>query len=181
MRKLRFIAALACAIFVGISSASAATVTYNFTWTGSAASGQSMIGSFTGTDTNTDGYLRDSEVSALSFEGFVNGISQGTENLAHTFAGFNFNFDLASHTFMNGHSKIGDGQEWNWLGTGIGFGDGNLAGGLSLDGSVLGQLTKDPQSFTVQLSVVPLPAALPLYGAGLAVMGFLGWRRSRKV
>ncbi|MBL4905961.1 MAG: hypothetical protein JKX94_00790 [Sneathiella sp.] len=31
-----------------------------------------------------------------------------------------------------------------------------------------------------QLSVIPLPAALPLYGAGLAVMGFIGWRRKMK-
>lgn len=30
------------------------------------------------------------------------------------------------------------------------------------------------------VSAVPLPAALPLYGAGLAVMGFVGWRRKRK-
>ena len=28
--------------------------------------------------------------------------------------------------------------------------------------------------------VVPLPAALPLYGTGLAVMGFIGWRKRRK-
>ena len=27
---------------------------------------------------------------------------------------------------------------------------------------------------------IPLPAALPLYGTGLAVMGFIGWRRKRK-
>lgn len=33
---------------------------------------------------------------------------------------------------------------------------------------------------TTALSVVPLPAGLPLYGAGLALMGFLGWRRKRK-
>jgi hypothetical protein len=30
------------------------------------------------------------------------------------------------------------------------------------------------------VSAVPLPAAFPLYGAGLAVLGFLGWRRRRK-
>ena len=30
------------------------------------------------------------------------------------------------------------------------------------------------------VSAVPLPAALPLYGAGLAALGFLGWRRRRK-
>lgn len=29
-------------------------------------------------------------------------------------------------------------------------------------------------------SVVPLPAALPLYGTGLAVMGLIGWRKRRK-
>lgn len=30
------------------------------------------------------------------------------------------------------------------------------------------------------VSAVPLPAALPLYGTGLAVMGFIGWRRKRQ-
>jgi hypothetical protein len=29
-------------------------------------------------------------------------------------------------------------------------------------------------------SVVPLPAALPLFAAGLSIMGLLGWRRNRK-
>jgi len=29
------------------------------------------------------------------------------------------------------------------------------------------------------ISVVPLPAALPLFGSGLAIMGFIGWRRKR--
>lgn len=32
----------------------------------------------------------------------------------------------------------------------------------------------------LELGVVPLPAALPLYGTGLAVMGLLGWNRKRK-
>lgn len=30
------------------------------------------------------------------------------------------------------------------------------------------------------VSQVPLPAALPLFGTGLAAMGFIGWRRKRK-
>lgn len=30
------------------------------------------------------------------------------------------------------------------------------------------------------VSTVPVPAALPLFGTGLAFMGFLGWRRKRK-
>lgn len=29
-------------------------------------------------------------------------------------------------------------------------------------------------------AVVPLPAALPLYGTGLAIAGLIGWRRARK-
>lgn len=33
---------------------------------------------------------------------------------------------------------------------------------------------------TGSLSVVPLPAALPLYGAGIAILGFLGWRRKNR-
>lgn len=36
-------------------------------------------------------------------------------------------------------------------------------------------------SMTVSVSAVPLPAALPLYGAGIAVMGFIGWRRKQKL
>ncbi len=35
--------------------------------------------------------------------------------------------------------------------------------------------------FLTEVSAVPLPAALPLFGSGLAVLGFLGWRRKRKV
>lgn len=34
--------------------------------------------------------------------------------------------------------------------------------------------------FTV-VSPVPVPAALPLFGSGLAIMGFIGWRRKRKL
>lgn len=33
---------------------------------------------------------------------------------------------------------------------------------------------------TAAVSAVPVPAALPLFGTGLAVMGFVGWRRKRK-
>ncbi|WP_169569381.1 hypothetical protein [Sneathiella limimaris] len=32
-----------------------------------------------------------------------------------------------------------------------------------------------------EVSAVPLPAALPLYGAGMAILGFLGWRKKRKL
>ncbi len=41
----------------------------------------------------------------------------------------------------------------------------------------------DAADFTLEFSPVtttPLPAALPLFGAGLAVIGLLGWCRKRK-
>jgi len=40
--------------------------------------------------------------------------------------------------------------------------------------------TVGPNFLAAPLSVVPLPAALPLYGTGLALMGFIGWRRRKK-
>ncbi len=33
----------------------------------------------------------------------------------------------------------------------------------------------------ITVSAVPLPAALPLFGGGLALMGLIGWRRKRAV
>lgn len=35
-------------------------------------------------------------------------------------------------------------------------------------------------SIEYQVSEVPLPASLPLFGAGLAIMGFASWRRKKK-
>jgi len=35
-------------------------------------------------------------------------------------------------------------------------------------------------SFRTFVAPIPLPAALPLFGTGLGILGFLGWRRRRK-
>lgn len=34
---------------------------------------------------------------------------------------------------------------------------------------------------SVTVSAIPLPAAFPLYAAGMAVLGFMGWRRKRRL
>ncbi len=60
--------------------------------------------------------------------------------------------------------------------------------GISKEGSAfsaatftgLGQIDYGFRITTSALSVVPLPAGLPLMGAGLALMGFVGWRHKRK-
>jgi len=41
-------------------------------------------------------------------------------------------------------------------------------------------LVDDGGFLDIPVSVVPLPAALPLYGTGLAIMGFIGWRRRQR-
>lgn len=41
-----------------------------------------------------------------------------------------------------------------------------------------GQLLSS-SGINVQVSAVPLPAALPLYGAGIAILGFFGWRKRK--
>jgi len=51
-----------------------------------------------------------------------------------------------------------------------------ILGGSPSTGTVASLTYSEPQ-----VSAVPLPAALPLYGAGLAIMGLVGWRRKRKV
>ncbi len=45
---------------------------------------------------------------------------------------------------------------------------------FALDGQLLSS-----SGINVQVSAIPLPAALPLYGAGIAVLGFIGWRKRK--
>jgi hypothetical protein len=46
----------------------------------------------------------------------------------------------------------------------------------------LGMMVTEPGDWirVVTLSAVPIPAALPLFGTGLGILGFLGWRRRRQ-
>ena len=56
-------------------------------------------------------------------------------------------------------------------------------GGLSLGNRYFGQFAyfgETPCTGNCAVSSVPIPAALPLFAAGLTAMGFLGWRRKQK-
>ncbi|MEP3244518.1 MAG: hypothetical protein ABJN40_15380 [Sneathiella sp.] len=52
---------------------------------------------------------------------------------------------------------------------------------IALFGDGSGDLDFDDMAMRISVSAVPLPAALPLYGAGLAIMVFFGWRRKKRL
>lgn len=67
------------------------------------------------------------------------------------------------------------------------FGSANLMAAVVLDGngvelpniSISSASGFDYAAGFASVSAVPVPAALPLFGTGLAIMGFVGWRRKR--
>lgn len=74
---------------------------------------------------------------------------------------------------------LGDSFEFTGISTLL------VAEGELLWSNIIRSNSDAPTSFEVanqiHVSAVPLPAALPLYGAGLAIVGFLGWRRKRAI
>jgi len=83
----------------------------------------------------------------------------------------NLNFNFLSASFLNIIIPP----------TGITSFDPNAAGEFSfiLTVAETGLPEFARAAIDVQVGVVPLPAALPLYGTGLALMGFIGWRRRK--
>ena len=80
---------------------------------------------------------------------------QNSENLAFgEFAGLNFN-PLANETYLVTLSLT------------------PIASGSAA------ALVASP-SVSIEINATPIPAALPLFGSGLGLMGFLGWRKKRK-
>ena len=55
------------------------------------------------------------------------------------------------------------------------FGNGELYSAFLPAGE-----TTDLSPVDILNAPIPLPAAFPLFGTGLAVLGFIGWRRKRK-
>jgi hypothetical protein len=167
--------------------AHAATVSYNIGWTG--AGGYSLAGLFSFDDATAGSTVEAGDLISFFIEGFLGAASLGT------FSGTpeNFNFDALTGAFLvGGLSGTSTGQEWNFFDAiagsaapGIGFGSGDNAQLLALNGvyylnSIIG-IGQSTLTATPNLSAVPLPAALPLFAAGLSAMGFMGWRKRRKL
>jgi hypothetical protein len=68
-------------------------------------------------------------------------------------------------------------------GGGGGIYDGGGGGGSYLDPSVTLIIALDSMNSSngqVDISIIPLPATLPLFASGLGALGLLGWRRKKK-
>ncbi|WP_373085180.1 VPLPA-CTERM sorting domain-containing protein [Sneathiella sp.] len=118
-----------------------------------------------------------------------------------------FSFDQKVSLETVAFTYFDDEVSWNWKQGWHSAGNDEFSGFLDTDndgllnlvginfdanpfnaGGIIGKLfgigawdnNDDFKIKSMTVSAVPLPAALPLYGAGLAVMGFVGWRKRRK-
>jgi hypothetical protein len=159
-------------------AASAASISYNFNWTGT--DGYTMSGNFSFDTANAaDGAIRDGEVASLFFEGFLNSVLVGTNAVAPLQAGFNFNFDtVAEQFFLGGLSADDNGQRWNFFGAGLGFGAGSAASGLTDGSSTLGLISNPAPLVATRAAHVPEPTTLALAVLSLAALG-LSTRRKQ--
>ncbi len=165
--------------------ARAELIVYDLSWTGSSA--YSMTGSFSFDDADGgDGRIDGTELLSLLIEGFHNGASIGSWNLADGLgsgaSAFNFNFDPVSGAFFVGGDDGESQQQWNYAGDpGLGFASGTAAQALALNGVVISTHTfKLGSALTAtrrDVVVVPEPTTIALFGAGLVGLGMIARRR----
>ncbi len=123
------------------------------------------------------GFFFEQLVAPNAATGFaISAVDQATKlDLFHIF----FSFTTSSNGVLDPLSVVGFNPQPEPPGVGfegIGF-DLELT---SLSTATMTLQIQDIQGNDLNFAVIPLPAALPLYGTGLAVMGFLGWRRKRQ-
>lgn len=154
-----------------VMPASAATVTYDWTLTGPAASlgGVPFPGSGTITATiGADGDLVTAIAGTIDGSA-ITGLSsfEGADNLLFP-TGTTF-LDTSGLSF-----DTAVGQDINIFSF--------FAEGSTPSGNAYGEISSNPAGFgvgTFELSATPLPAALPLFAGGLGVLVFLAWRKKR--
>jgi hypothetical protein len=164
---------------LAVGHASATVLTYNIDWTGN--NNYSLTGMFSFDDSTVGPSVDGGELLSFMIEGF-----NGTTSLG-SFSGTpeNFNFNVASQQFgVGGLSGGSNGQLWNFLGTGVGFGSGFASQVLTVGTNSIGdsEIPVGASTLTATLkppSPVPLPAALPLFLTMLGGMGFLKWRKRK--
>ncbi len=168
------IVGVAAGMFLINGIASAGSITNAISWTG--VGGYTMTGQFQYSDTlaNT-GNIVGSQLSSFFIQGFLNGSSIGSWNLASGFTGFlfNFNFNTTTLTFaQGGATTTPTGQAWNTTAggstcpnPGFGFASGSAAQGFCVNGSIV-NASGSPPNALVATAGVPEPATLALVGLG---------------
>ncbi|MBL4908165.1 MAG: VPLPA-CTERM sorting domain-containing protein [Sneathiella sp.] len=124
-------------------------------------------------------YLFDTNYSAVSFLwGTVDG-NNTNRNLLELYSGDTKVLSL----FGNNIIDAVDFADVNFIGDGVVEGEFvNISiSNLLFDRIVFSSTGNSFEFSNLQVvTAVPLPAALPLYGAGIAVLGFVGWRKRQK-
>lgn len=140
------------------------------------------VGTVTFFDVSTDAVTlnNNSGLSASIFEDLGTGNQYGSLDFfgggptsVDYFTAYN-DFSIALNGFFLADAAAAQG---NFLSIG-----GSVTGGVGIQDEIVFNYSDGKEfklTLETRISTVPLPAALPLYGAGLAVLGFLGWRRNR--
>lgn len=189
--------AIAAAAAMSLAGAAEAAL-YVIEWTG--GGGYAMEGLLLFDDglLNT-GVIDETQIQNLAFTVYLNGVSQGQHDVANEGLGsyaadFNLNFDTTAGRFVVGGDPLGsEGQNWYTSATAgalcdpVGFSSGLTAQGVCVGGAFVPdsfiEITSVENSslrafrFT-ELTPVPLPAALPLLGLGVAALWGLRRRRA---
>lgn len=170
------------------TAGSSKAVSYDIFWQG--GGGYTLEGVLTFDDAllNT-GAIDESQISDLSLEVFLNGVSIATSAFADIVSSagdpFNLNFDTNTEMFLVGGSgQSANGQAWNIFGVGAGFASGTTLQGVSIDQvDLLGQINTSASTLSAtrqQPQPVPVPASLPVLMLGLATLAaFSGRVRQR--
>lgn len=187
-KDLKSLLAATAAMVLGATGASAAT--YNIGWTGDG--GYSMAGLLKFDDALLGGLVNETQIDELAIEVFLNGVSQGSRSLSSdgfgtTETSFNLNFDTTDGQFVVGGGLTSDsGQSWftadNICDT-VGFSSGTQTQSVCVNGARVSDSALSTSLSTLTatpVEAIPLPAALPLFLAGLAGLGFVGWRTNRR-
>lgn len=162
--------------------AQAATITEDFSWTGS--DGYTMTGSFSYPSSLT-GAITGSQLTSFSMEVFLDGTGVGSWNLASGYTGytFNFNFNATTLTFPQGTGDLSYGsmgQDWDDLpglagcpDPGVAFASGAAAQGVCVNNALEGFTSTYNLVATSAAASTPEPAAVSTTLLGIAGLAIL--------